>query len=1579
MFGVRPEALRRALPKVEVVLDADVKDGKVTTLSGSQLSGIGNTVLAGYDSKSNTVVLIADRIPKGWERAVIMHELFHKRGGQFLGRREIQRLRDEFNSWGKEPKGSAERTIYDAAVPRARAAVRSELDAAKAKGKTLSAQQMQTIYDEEILPYAVEEAVKLGLNVDPKQVLAKGAQGWLARFTKAVRDEVTRFLGHAPKSFNAVDLMTAAWGAAQLELTDKTRTDTLGRALTQLGESRAASALRARRTFAETRAEQRRRLGQREYVPETATEKERNKRLRPSEVASATAPTMSNQQSAEEIYKGPTIAKDLGSTSPKRVNARRRLQRIYEKGNERAEFTPDTAMDIEHLLDDMEEARMRPVAERARGADYLRERLLRARRDGTLSPEQTNLALWLLDRAPQVANDLGISIRQQPQNDQGSAGFYNPAARIATLFSDQANPNTGAHEILHHTERMMPAPVRAGIRKAWWKALNDRINELRQLEDPTREQTNERIGLQMLAQAHVAGNEKGLQVFEQLLQAEAVPMSAYQYYNPSEFWAVNGSDLIRNRAEAEEGGWIEQARQWLSELIEKAKGVFGLSDRAPIIRALNAVLEGDGSQLAQSMLQVPEPGQANIVPQAQPLRKSPRDIAASIAGIFASPSQAAKANAQAPAPGPNQPSKSIYEIYSPKTAAPIKTRKQLGAFIQTKNQPTTEWAPQARDQFIENWQDYQRPFYSWLRDNVLTLQPWQQLKLIPGRLKALTDRFTRAIADPIAKDINAFAQKYKIDTSTASDVLGYWAMFRHVPEANAALRDKIRARLIAGERGAAEALRAFDETQRGAHPDEDDPKRARMAGGLTDSEAIAFREELERNYSVDDLKNTGDKIVAGFATMKEEAIKSGQISQEALKRFPKFQHYVALTGLPWDDTANDGFGTYVAPNLLREREGRRDTVADQSVKALMDRIGRVSAYTASVDFKKSLNDIYEQAGGKDNTIGLTRMESHTAQTPAHADIIYQEKDGKRYIFRFDNEKIGEALLAKNKEYADNAALRLMDRATRVFSRAYTTWTAAFGPVNTWRDVWEKAVLIRSRNVRDREGNLLSPNDLFGRTFANAFTMDTWRAAKQLAFDGKADESTLAGRLANELRERGGISTLAQKLATGREDIAKEARKHAGLRKGTHQFVDFVEKYNTMMEVISTLSAHAAMRDLNVDPNEAAFQALDLMNFQNQGAKTRWLRAMFAFFNPAVQSGYNLWRQLSTPRGQRDAMIGMALLSMLYMLSRATGDDDEELGNEMDYRGSYEAERNITFKLGGTIYKIPVPFGLQQFLYSTIVNTARYATGRYNAQDAVAQQATSFIKTFSPVPPSEVEFTKQPVNFFFKSITPSVFKGAVDMVTDTNAWGQKLTAYFPQQGKFESEQGRTNTPKFYKDAAKNIRELTGWDLYPEQWRALMEGVAWGPAGYALKSIADSNAEAEGRKRDPLDQVPGSSLIRLLGASRFVGGQSRYVESAYHDTFGKAMVDVKEMNAAKGAGKEREWRTDNPEKAQRADALAKQRTQLMAIAKDYNAVVKAMQTEQIDVETGRERLGLIQDRREALMREFLRSNRRQEADY
>jgi Large polyvalent protein associated domain 38 len=250
--------------------------------------------------------------------------------------------------------------------------------------------------------------------------------------------------------------------------------------------------------------------------------------------------------------------------------------------------------------------------------------------------------------------------------------------------------------------------------------------------------------------------------------------------------------------------------------------------------------------------------------------------------------------------------------------------------------------------------------------------------------------------------------------------------------------------------------------------------------------------------------------------------------------------------------------------------------------------------------------------------------------------------------------------------------------------------------------------------------------------------------------------------------------------------------------------------------------------------------------------------------------------------------------------------------------------------------------------------------------------TSFLKTFSPIPPSEIEFTKQPNNFLLKSATPTVFRPVVDLATDTNAWGQKLTAYFPDKTKYAAEQGAPSTPVVYKNLAKEMRQLTGIDAYPEQWRVFAEGtpLGWGPLGYILKSVAQSNSDMEGRKKDLIDEIPGSTMLRLVGASRLVGGTSRYLEARYHQQYDKALSDRREFNAQEAAGKGARWLQANPERARRIDALKEQETEMRSISKDYNALIRGMQAGTINLEQGRRQLESVANHREKQMRGFLR---------
>jgi GNAT superfamily N-acetyltransferase len=277
-----------------------------------------------------------------------------------------------------------------------------------------------------------------------------------------------------------------------------------------------------------------------------------------------------------------------------RVQAARRLSTLLERydNNKISDgmFQLELKM-LAHQMADVSATKQanRTIGERERGADLVREKLIRARRQGDLDSGTVDFALWLLDKNPDLASDLGASLRS---SDGASAGRYNPAARVMTLFKGRANDGTAVHEILHHSERMMPGDVQKGIVNEWSKAFAKAYKEA------TPEQ---RAALDKMAQA-MAGSKVAHDAVIDAFKSRTLDYDKhYQLTNPSEYWAVNATRIMGDRYAAR-SSWVGKARQWMGEMIEKAKGAFGLSSDAAVIKGLKAVLDGDGTFQSKKML-----------------------------------------------------------------------------------------------------------------------------------------------------------------------------------------------------------------------------------------------------------------------------------------------------------------------------------------------------------------------------------------------------------------------------------------------------------------------------------------------------------------------------------------------------------------------------------------------------------------------------------------------------------------------------------------------------------------------------------------------------------------------------------------------------------------------------------------------------------------------------------------------------------------------------------------------------------------------------------------------------------------
>jgi hypothetical protein len=284
---------------------------------------------------------------------------------------------------------------------------------------------------------------------------------------------------------------------------------------------------------------------------------------------------------------------------PKRVATLAKLKQLKAKREAGKLTDAEFALAVSDLIKDLEDRNetkqtrkaIKEWTERERGELWIRERLIRARRKGELDPETVKFALWALDQNPNLAHDLGISIRGE--SGRGSAGEYNPFSRVISLFTAGANDGTAVHEILHHAERMMPAEVRKGILREYARTM------ARFLMTATPEQQAALADLIAASMGDPEARQRAQQAFR---DGTLNKDEHYQFTNASEFWAENATRILGDRFAAAGKSWVARARQWLRELWEKVKGWLGKKSDAAVLAGLKAVMESDGTQLHPHML-----------------------------------------------------------------------------------------------------------------------------------------------------------------------------------------------------------------------------------------------------------------------------------------------------------------------------------------------------------------------------------------------------------------------------------------------------------------------------------------------------------------------------------------------------------------------------------------------------------------------------------------------------------------------------------------------------------------------------------------------------------------------------------------------------------------------------------------------------------------------------------------------------------------------------------------------------------------------------------------------------------------
>jgi hypothetical protein len=960
----------------------------------------------------------------------------------------------------------------------------------------------------------------------------------------------------------------------------------------------------------------------------------------------------------------------------------------------------------DNALEDTKNARYAKTPKgRVRGYRRIKEVLNRDVRNGFIDEEASDLAEWFIDNNPDLVDDLGISVKSP--SEAGVGGFYNDLSRIMVLVKGGGSRGTIVHEILHHLERMMPTNVQQAIRKAWAKQL---IAAQKRAKTPA-----EKLYFAALIEAHYGnndhdfidvangdmsviymkalsdmhfvnpGNKSALELAKTLLQNGSVDLDRYQFFNPSEFWAVNGTRIVEGRYDAVKGGVLARLKNWLRELYQKLKGVLGFESELSVLRALDSLSKADGTFVSTTML----------------------------ADGFA------------------------YQN--------IKTNYKGGELPSATwaMRDSSLW-----DDFVHTWQDNYRDLRTvqeiitkkFGKINTL-FNAYDKEILSSGRETERVDDFVRLELRPLIKDM--------LDSKVTNDELATYMHNRYAPERNEIINEKNQSPSVRDQgsgistTAAAKYMKELDSERKKVLE-----KLAQKVDDIVrKTQDVLVEDGQETQETIDGWRRTSPHYVplnrdeseldfvigrSGIANMKGLATR-GAFGKQALGSTKTVVNILenimlqrgravhrgeaarvgkALYGLSIV-SSNTDFWMPINPDAIKNKD-----------KLLEEMIEMGYDPDFAEDFAKNLVAQPRTARLKNITVpaDLLGPEREVRTVTYQVDRNYQMAKNvfpvringqDRYILFNPKSPEAQRLVGILKDMNAEQLSSFVGAAstlTRWFSSVNSQYNPAFGLVNLWNDVQGGLLNLTATPLAGKQKevlkNILPALAGLGATIRRNRSSDTRQAGRPVTILGvevaRADWGDLweRSRLAGgKTGYRGAMVKSKLRLDLFNPDFKKKitaedehlmeselrALERGTIMKKAVWVADLVSDFNDTLENAVRLAAfEVAVRPVNeggqgMTDEEAAVVAKTLtINFNKHGARTKNIRGLYAFFNAGVQSTARLALTLAGPAGKKIVKYGLMLGAFNALLMMAFGFDDDE-------PPEYVKNKGFVVPLGGGSY------------------------------------------------------------------------------------------------------------------------------------------------------------------------------------------------------------------------------------------------------------------------------------------------------
>jgi len=963
----------------------------------------------------------------------------------------------------------------------------------------------------------------------------------------------------------------------------------------------------------------------------------------------------------------PDVAEQASERAPSLRVELRKAKRDYDDGVLTGDQLAETTGNL--LL---KTQKQRIVQPRKRGADYIRERLMNARRNGLISQEGIDLAEWFIRQNPLLVADLGISIRNQPKEMEGTAGFYNDISRVINLFKGAGDSQTATHEILHHLERLMPVNIRSGILKAY-------VKQLTKAKKNAKTDAEKTFFSAITNYHYFTGEAKNAEYKKALdaIQKGEVPKSFYQYVNPSEFWAVNGARIVQGRYGIPPG-IVGQIKRWLRDFLEKVKDVFGLKSDAAIIRALDSLAKADGEYQTDRML-VEVPGYRSVEPIKTGKPKKPK---------------------------PTKPKKSVVELRREASAKMM----QPGVIRQVINKLTS---PETNyETIVKNFQNVSRKVKKIEEDlrvaNKL-ISVGEDKNNINGQTSIAANRAAYIVAtevEPVAKRLRESLASYaRVMEGTIKDALEKADSYRialHEPERretkylrNVPLNNTTKMEFLPGEpamtaadaRAALEKRRSLADTPQKqeavldmmrylaanhADPLGYSPVKAQLeAKGkevplemttdfyddiynvigteYTQEELDATREEYEGLDA--ETKAAVDQVFADFDALNELNKNLNRRANYWTDKVDNvigtygWKHYAPFKGNPRADKTLDTDTEYLSGELSeapQSFEGRRTEFDSPILQSIAESYFAASRAGRGTDVTQTIKNLIKLNIIKSARPKVFTFEERNApdfdysQVQGRDKVLHYNEDGSVEVFSIKDPDVLEAIKVPYREM--NLVVKIGNALTSKLGQLHTRYNPAFAPMDLIRNTLTNAGLISAREggKEAREYLTAVAADVARFRMVKAGKLSNLLAKNNIAKLNELAKTDPFYRDALEMREYGGVTFY--RMSDNISNAMEELKEQVGPKKILTQpnmLARWIDAYNDGFELTSRVSAYtlrkqnniaeAKKKGLNVDDpkvmedinKEAAAFSLSLMDFRKIGKYGREMGAWFMFIRPAA--------------------------------------------------------------------------------------------------------------------------------------------------------------------------------------------------------------------------------------------------------------------------------------------------------------------------------------------------------------------------